>query len=500
MFAWNQKGNADARLVVNNKLRNYPKISGNLRYLHEVGPKFPIVVKSSMKFLIDLCDNCGMDSMTSIHSLPPEVLGLVFECCENPTQRGYQPISRTRPPISLMQVCRLWSDVARGTPALWTNFHITSETLESRHFLHFLDLYVQFSRSLPLSVVISFDEEEDAHKIDDRGDMPLFMVAIQRTFIRCKSFDVFPLYVEFDTSPSPMRLLFPVGSTTSMPILERFHISQERTWPETCGRIDAPRLERLDVRVSLAGFDQVFSYHGRPSALKRLLFDYMTSVLPASCIFPILQSSPHLNHLSLTFGAIKEPFSTTILSLPSLRTLDINWERNPGQVQSFLQLLDLPSLQVLQLCCEDMVELMFESLFRSPCWNRTLPHLERITLSSFDLTYSNFGSILSRCSKLQALELARCRGLTQTVAFLTRADHIRKVEGPFLRRLKLVSWDSSAVVGDQRMALLHMITQDVTCGILRDLHLDMPFYSLSQEDELKSLCETHGVRSNIGLD
>lgn len=442
--------------------------------------------------ITEMCDRGMASDHPRINQLPPEVLGLVFELCGNLTAEGYQSISHTRPPISLTHVCQLWNAVARSNPTLWTNIHVTWKTLESQNFPLLIDLHIKLSRLLPISAVISFDVEKDVHQIHRHQEIVSSMESIQRSFPRCKTLDFFASH-----TPT-INTLFPANSTTSMPMLECFIIAQVFEVNLTCGRVDAPCLERLIVNAPFQLFDQVFTYSDRPSALKYLEFNYSTSSPSASYIFHVLHLSPHLAHLSISFVVMRGPFPTSIASLPCLHTLDINWETHPEQVQSFLHLLEIPSLQTLRLCSGDMTEIMFEPLFNLPGWSRALPQLKKIALSNLNLTSANFSSILSRCPTLEALDLAHCRGLADTVEYLTKPD--RKMEGPFLQRLKMTSWDASALVEDQRIALLHMVTEDVLFGLLKDIHLDMPFYSLSQENELRSLCETQGIRVNTGSD
>lgn len=176
------------------------------------------------------------------------------------------------------------------------------------------------------------------------------------------------------------------------------------------------------------------------------------------------------------------PFQTSIISLPSLQTFHIEWRENSGQVQSLLQLLDLPSLRDFKLSGTHSSEFMFESLYQLPCWTRTIPNLESIALSMLDITFATltFGSIISQCPKLEILELHHCRGFAQTIEFLNRPD--QPVEGPFLRHFKLMSWNASMLGDHGKSVLLEMLSRDVSMSTLKDVSLDVSLLSRAQEN------------------
>lgn len=95
-------------------------------------------------------------------------------------------------------------------------------------------------------------------------------------------------------TPVSMDIVFPVGSTTIMPMLERFHISAEQKMHAICGRVEAPYLQWLAISLPLAHFDEAIYSKSGPPALKHLLLNCLPALLSAPVILPTLCVSPNL--------------------------------------------------------------------------------------------------------------------------------------------------------------------------------------------------------------
>lgn len=118
----------------------------------------------------------------------PELLGIVFTFCF-PEDREQEPYSYTwslnvashlqylypsgtEVPLSLTHVSTLWRSVALATPKLWTRLGLHLDSREDgvrpQALLDALVLWLERSRSLPISVRISCDKDFDVYGFEDR--------------------------------------------------------------------------------------------------------------------------------------------------------------------------------------------------------------------------------------------------------------------------------------------------------------------------------------------
>ena len=65
-------------------------------------------------------------SLPPINSIPPELLGNIFETLRqlSPILFAFKPQSELCP---LLLVCKYWTDVAFSTPSLWSQIHLSSD-------------------------------------------------------------------------------------------------------------------------------------------------------------------------------------------------------------------------------------------------------------------------------------------------------------------------------------------------------------------------------------
>ncbi|KAJ7639432.1 hypothetical protein FB45DRAFT_905586 [Roridomyces roridus] len=90
---------------------------------------------------------------TTIHSLSPEVLALIFECCCH-SDSGPLPPSAATAPLLLARISCHWRSVALSTPALWCS--LTFRVDESGETLPFLKTWLERSGSRPLALDLAY--------------------------------------------------------------------------------------------------------------------------------------------------------------------------------------------------------------------------------------------------------------------------------------------------------------------------------------------------------
>ncbi|KAJ7643824.1 hypothetical protein FB45DRAFT_896155 [Roridomyces roridus] len=98
----------------------------------------------------------GHSSEDPFMAIPVEIITEIFtqflpRCPKRPFLVG------RRSPLLLAQVCRLWRDVALTTHVLWSSFILFSDVPDRRaHEKYLLDLWLQRSGDLPLSISLKF--------------------------------------------------------------------------------------------------------------------------------------------------------------------------------------------------------------------------------------------------------------------------------------------------------------------------------------------------------
>ncbi|KAF7289547.1 F-box domain-containing protein [Mycena kentingensis (nom. inval.)] len=264
-------------------------------------------------------------------TLPTEIVVEIFSAYLDPLPA----LRGAGSPIRLGQICRLWRDIAHGTPTLWAAFRVfdypetPDNTLANLH-LSALRLCVRRSSSAPLAF------EFGAEDIVSRTQYTAEVEAITLLLAQCARWRHVVLHTPRDL-PATLKL-----AARSMPQLIHLELSSHDPESEAqYGCIDAPQLRTALLRLS---HDDNYFGLLSPRTWANLTMLKLRETYPniALCI---LAQTPALEHCWLTVWQSDRDCDASITpTLANLKTLIIA-DYNCNSLDALLSLLSLPALE-----------------------------------------------------------------------------------------------------------------------------------------------------------
>ncbi|KAF7300736.1 F-box domain-containing protein [Mycena kentingensis (nom. inval.)] len=249
-------------------------------------------------------------------TLPPEIVAEIFSAYLDPLPA----LLGAGSPIRLGQICRLWRDIAHGTPTLWAAFRVfdypetPDNTLANLH-LSALRLCVQRSSSAPLA--FEFGAEDIVSRTQYRAEVDAITLLLEQ----CARWRHVVLHTPRDL-PATLKL-----ADRPMPQLVHLELSSHDPESEAqYGCIDAPLLRTALLRLS---HDDNYFGLLSPRTWANLTTLKLRETYPniALCI---LAQTPALEHCWLTVWQSDRDCDELQLQLPR---------------RALLSLLSLPALE-----------------------------------------------------------------------------------------------------------------------------------------------------------
>ncbi|KAH9949868.1 hypothetical protein B0H21DRAFT_777104 [Amylocystis lapponica] len=311
--------------------------------------------------------------MTSIHSLPVELLARIFflGLCDDPEPDQQLPGDPTFEVLA-SHVCQYWRDVALRTPNLWTTIHLRTfpHIDRARH-------YLARSTRHPLNVIVDTCTEDDyqpGHLLFRDEFLPLFDIVTPH-ISRWRSL---VLKVRDLTCKAHARtVLSTCGAAPILDFLQLWHIeewgSPERLYtaigppPVVVFAGSLPSLRTISlIGVNLPWLHSPF-LTGLLSIELALHSDDVR--IPFNLWRDMLAHSPDLTRLSLTYSGPRSktgpwtlPERITLPALVHLRLTDLD----PPYLCALLRTIHAPALRTLHLELSDQDFTPFARMLSSP--------------------------------------------------------------------------------------------------------------------------------------
>lgn len=325
----------------------------------------------------DSSEKLGPKLKTTIHSLPVELLNLIFELAHtdwlmfalHPEMYSMQPMAlRSRSwrglmklmyqfPHTPMAVCKLWRDVVTSNPKFWTRAVIFADTKNPLAALGNLRNLLRYSRDLPVVVAVVRKSYNIMYDKEEGMNVSLILEVLLQNLHRFQD------------------MYFHLNQSSSLPSILHFI---QRNRPATLSRLalhcDIDDGENLDM----CNFNSVPMIKNNRSMLTTLKIDGRN--LMSICENPTLWSLvlAHLKCLTLERLQLNEhsernlsltstiEFLSKIPSLEVLTIRDVVFEVSPRVygVQS-------PAITVSDLILEDLSDGVVKSIFDHATLNPT---------------------------------------------------------------------------------------------------------------------------------
>jgi len=336
-----------------------------------------------------------------ICKLSPEVLGDIFAQC---LPHSPVAISSRDCPLLLLQVCRLWRQVAFGTPVLWT-------TLEFVHFklntLAIVRMWLHHSGSLPVKIILPSSErpgELEAAELE--AVVELLLTNFHRIL------ELTGIFTGVRFSRQLLRHTLPLTA----PYLRRLVIEDWLDAPvaELKGCLHVPRLQHLHLKEALLIIPllSLNPQHIRTLCLSPGEVDY--------CSPSFLDTLPLCSNLERLEFFIYDEMVPSIFDIPAKITLPrlrVLWVEVLGEPSSFFQALDVPVLEHFTLANEAFAQDMTVwTSVQSPLRGAALRSL---TLNNFTVNAESTGPWISSLTSLESLTMEGCAVTADIMQFLT---------------------------------------------------------------------------------
>ncbi|KAK7002337.1 hypothetical protein R3P38DRAFT_3042425 [Favolaschia claudopus] len=91
--------------------------------------------------------------------LPLEMSSSILRNCLPPREEAYSTLSA---PLQFLNICTLWTEIALGTPELWTNLNVTIPSEITSDFLQYFNTWLKRGKETPLYLALSGPGNPDA--------------------------------------------------------------------------------------------------------------------------------------------------------------------------------------------------------------------------------------------------------------------------------------------------------------------------------------------------
>ena len=334
-------------------------------------------------------------------------------------------------PLVLSHVCRRWREIVHTNPRLWVDLHINLSSPK----LHLVPFWFRQAGDLPVRVTVHPNTAAPPVLTSTNPFKTINSAAVRDLIPYLFRIQALNLHAH----QSALPMLFPRGTITDMPCLERLFIEHHgyRLDEFEIGKVCAPKLHTLRL--------------GDPSPFVNMLSDALPDlkVLQVDKIefweyprrVPILLSScTSLQELSIVFPrniylATPEP-----VFLPAVSCLSLEW-RFPYNPIPIFSAVRAPELRQLSLThSNSLTAFAQETVMTLQDLIQSAPNLASLTLVNCNLTsLCELSTIFYHAPALEELGLVNCHGIGRLLFDLTPADW----EGsstwlcPKLERIKL---------------------------------------------------------------
>ncbi|CAE6525766.1 unnamed protein product [Rhizoctonia solani] len=316
-------------------------------------------------------------TIRAIEKLPVEMLRQIFVLGEK-MHRGPRAVELPHVGFqdSIVQVCRLWRDIAVATPELWTYIYI------SRPPPHpYAELYISRSGTLPLH--IDFDTRapstKPARSLDDRQQAIQALETMTLVEQYGGNIDRWRSLIVHSESPLVVLAMVKLVTASPTPALQFLSLAWEANtnvaadqegllleesiplnFPYLAHGPERPRLRHVEA-IGLTNFFVFGMQSPRVSNLTTFTFACPpTWSLPSHQQFSLLLSaSPHLESLSIDMGSVDPkyfPFqlkpsqiASLQVHLPLLRSFSLSTAHLRKWCLQLLQMIDAPEVEYFSI-------------------------------------------------------------------------------------------------------------------------------------------------------
>lgn len=358
-------------------------------------------------------------SGASVHNLPPEILGMVFNWTADMDMHLIHP---TRAPLLFTRVCKKWRDVAHSTPQLWDTLWVGDV---GGHRIS--ESWIKRSGNVPLSLGLSFDYECLRDGEVSEEDLPPLMECLRNNHHRIRD-----LNLNLFDAPTSIQQFLPIKQPVRMESLEGLTIRASRDFLQQWGGIIAPRLRNLSMQISCDRIDQLQRI--LPCSLTTLSHIQLTMIeASAADVCDVLTACPALTKCLLNFVDLQYPEPTKIVSLPHLTTLALKHMMPDDPAEGLLRNLYTPNLQTFELKFTELPipppdQVDFWSFFISIDLANTfsnansLMHLTRLTLIQVNFAASTWKPFFKAAKNLKKLTADSCVAPESVLQELLKED------------------------------------------------------------------------------
>ncbi|KDQ55586.1 hypothetical protein JAAARDRAFT_323678 [Jaapia argillacea MUCL 33604] len=291
--------------------------------------------------------------MSDIKNLPNELLQFIFRFGARLAGEDQElPF-----PVSTSHVCRHWRELSLSTPDLWSrlNISILRPWEEER-----VRVYLERSRIALLDIRLSrhdwADESSQRHGKSCSMKMPIFISLLLPHIHRWRTLAI---NIDADTEEEgPYPTIIKQLNDHSAPKLEYLHVSviepvdRHEFIPRPIGPIlvhGASALAKVRLRNAIAGEGSLPFQH--VTTLDLGFSHKYTSPTEYSDIQWVLESSPHLEHLTLRGKLFHLEDNMSVIELPFLRSLRAVFATRVSTeyIHRLFTILSTPALKALEL-------------------------------------------------------------------------------------------------------------------------------------------------------
>ncbi|KZP14084.1 hypothetical protein FIBSPDRAFT_1049029 [Athelia psychrophila] len=286
-----------------------------------------------------LCDS--EQSECYISRIPTETLTSIFVVCVQANEDVQIP-AMTSPPMVFLSVCKRWRQIAMRTPALWSTFDASIESIDD---VFEMTRWLKLADQHPLSI-----------SLDTGLDQDLADLAMDVLLEHQSSWSKIHIHWGPDeTAP----LLANTFTTKGAPLLQEFKIFTDFYYEgedDMDGKTDARLGKLLKYSHQIHTFEwqtghsivanDVSPIHlaGIPfTRLRHLKLDYMMAF---DCCLEVMRRAPLLESCEFTFVGNHCTHNLDQVHLPHLHSLYVRTDR---YMEDFLNGLVLPSLRCIKI-------------------------------------------------------------------------------------------------------------------------------------------------------
>ncbi|KAF7346089.1 F-box domain-containing protein [Mycena sanguinolenta] len=366
-----------------------------------------------------------LDALQPVHKLPFETTSEIFIQCL-PTSYTVREWNTANPraPMLLLHVCRIWREIAIGTPALWAKMELS---MDNAHSHDIAQRWLKWAKASPLAVKLHQWPSEESQEEDT------WSIAIFETLLgRSRNFEFLEV---LDIPLDYVRELDQLTDSSNFPSLQKLTIGVEEDGLDRESMHEKPCIQLFANAPLLREVE--FIGDTSPKFFGALpwpqLTKYTGTYVHIDDFLNALRISSNLIECTLATGRFDRYFMEILLH-PSLRSLTLcrdncfHHPRSPG-IFGFLTLPALETLRILR-CPDDLFnDQRFPTFLTrsSPPLRQFTVHLDHNILDDDD-TQLNVDAFLSMPSLIE-LEIWNPQEMSiffahfTAVAFLPQLQH-----------------------------------------------------------------------------